>query len=42
MKKWQKPPLGVVKVNNDASVRGNGFIGVGITIRDNNGLILGT
>lgn len=32
-------PLGTVKVSSDASIRRNGFIGIGFVIRDNSGSI---
>lgn len=38
--RWQKPPVSVVKVNYDAFVRRNGFVGIGFVIRDNRGKVL--
>lgn len=34
-------PMDKVKVNCDASVRGNGFVGIGFIIRDSAGLTRG-
>ncbi|KAH6795437.1 hypothetical protein C2S51_036423 [Perilla frutescens var. frutescens] len=34
---WQKPPIGVWKVNVDASVKESGDVGLGIIIRDHQG-----
>ncbi|XP_074378029.1 uncharacterized protein LOC141719551 [Apium graveolens] len=38
---WFKPPLGWVKVNVDATIFQNGFIGVGCVLRDTHGQFLG-
>lgn len=39
--KWVKPNANKVKVQYDASVRGNGFVGIGFVARDSHELILG-
>lgn len=39
--KWKKPPSDQVKLNCDASVRGNGFVGIEFVARDSNGTVLG-
>lgn len=39
--RWQKPPSDVLKINCDASVRGNGFVGIGFVIRNNLGKVRG-
>jgi hypothetical protein len=42
VRKWQPPPVGVVKVNWDAAVnRREGCVGVGIVARDCEGMFLG-
>lgn len=40
--RWKKPPVGMVKINCDASVKRNGFIGVGYIIRNSAGDIIGS
>ncbi|KAL2937078.1 Protease HtpX-like protein [Bienertia sinuspersici] len=37
---WESPGLGTVRVNVDAHVNRDGFIGVGVVARDSNGMIL--
>lgn len=39
--KWVKPNANKVKVHYDASIRGNGFVGIGFVARDSHELILG-
>lgn len=39
--KWVKPNANKVKVQYDASIRGNGFVGIGFVARDSHELILG-
>jgi hypothetical protein len=39
---WRPPPLGVIKVNWDASINAKKkYVGIGIVARDNNGEVLG-
>ncbi|MBA0624889.1 hypothetical protein Godav_010165, partial [Gossypium davidsonii] len=40
IKKWEKPPKGVVKINFDASINVN-KMGYGMIIRDDDGFVLG-
>ncbi|KAG8492715.1 hypothetical protein CXB51_010474 [Gossypium anomalum] len=40
MKKWDKPPKGVVKINFDATMNGD-RAGYGVIFRDNDGFVLG-
>ncbi|MBA0819766.1 hypothetical protein Gohar_028022, partial [Gossypium harknessii] len=40
IKKWEKPPKGVVKINFDASINVN-RMGYGVIIRDDDGFVLG-
>lgn len=37
IKRWSKPPVGWIKINLDAAIFPEGFIGVGIVIRDSHG-----
>lgn len=38
--KWECPPRGLFKLNCDATVRDNEFVGVGFFIRDNHGQVI--
>lgn len=38
---WEKPPISVVKLNCDASMKGNRFVGIEFVLRDNSGKVLG-
>ncbi|MBA0692822.1 hypothetical protein Goari_010355, partial [Gossypium aridum] len=40
IKKWEKPPKGIVKINFDASINVN-KMGYGMIIRDDDGFVLG-
>ncbi|XP_042950188.1 uncharacterized protein LOC122282297 [Carya illinoinensis] len=41
--RWSKPSLGQFKANWDAAVRrGEGMVGIGVIIRDHQGLVIGT
>lgn len=39
--KWCKPPLNSMKVNCDASVRDNGFVGIGFVVHNSLGDVFG-
>lgn len=39
---WVRPEFGTFKVNCDASVRRNGFVGVGFIVRDDQGGVIGS
>lgn len=32
--RWKKPPVSVVKLNCDALIKGNGFVGIGFVLCD--------
>ncbi|KAL2893419.1 Nck-associated protein 1-like [Bienertia sinuspersici] len=40
--KWRAPPAGVVKLNADASLATNGWVGLGVVARGNDGSVLFT
>lgn len=42
-KRWQPPSCGIIKINVDVAVcEGTYFIGIGVVVRDDSGVVLGT
>ncbi|XP_048492305.1 uncharacterized protein LOC125493218 [Beta vulgaris subsp. vulgaris] len=39
-RKWMAPPTGVIKVNCDASISEEGWVGLGVVARNSEGLVL--